>query len=103
MILDEGTHFVRPILQVPQLSVEQPTGVFYLTTLPSATILNSQVLSIKSMADNERFRAVVTDGVTTTYAMIASQINDVVTSGLIKAYTVICVEEFIASVMNGHK
>ena len=103
MILEEGTHFVRPILQVPQLSVEQPTRVFYLTTLTSATILNTQVLSVKQVADTERFRIVVTDGVTTTYAMIASQINDVVSSGLIKAYTVICVEEFITSVMNNLK
>lgn len=103
MILEEGTPVDRPVLQVTQPSVEQPTTVFYLTTFMSTTISHSQILSIKPMNETERFRVVITDGVTTNYAMLATQLNDAVNSGQIKAFTVICVEEYITSAMNGVK
>jgi Replication factor-A protein 1, N-terminal domain len=51
--------------------------------------------------DKERFRVVITDGVTTCYAMLATQMNDAVNDGSIKAFTVISVEDFITSDMNG--
>lgn len=103
MILEEGTPVDRPVLQVTQPPVEQPTAAFYLTNLILATIFYSQILSIKPMNETERFRVVITDGVTTNYAMLATQLNDAVNSGLIKAFTVICVEEYITSAMNGVK
>jgi Replication factor-A protein 1, N-terminal domain len=69
--------------------------------LTAYTIFSSQILSIKPVNDKERFRVVITDGVTTSYAMLATQMNDAVNDGSIKAFTVISVEDFITSDMNG--
>jgi Replication factor-A protein 1, N-terminal domain len=100
MILEEGNDIHRPVVQVQQPSVKQQTRVFCLITLTVSTIFSSQILSVRSVHEKERYRIVITDGVTTSYAMLATQMNDAVNDGLIKAFTVICVEEYVTSNMS---
>lgn len=60
-----------------------------------------QVLNIKGMNGNERYKMTLTDGETTIIATTATQLSSMVTGGEIRIFSVIRLVEHVLNVLGG--
>ena len=71
-------------------------SIFKVSAIP-----HNQVLNIKGMNGNERYKMTLTDGETTIIATTATQLSGMVTNGEIRVFSVVKLVEHVVNVLAG--